>query len=64
MINDGTLLEQIEDATRAAQEHLERRDELIRAAMSGTELRRADIARAAGITIGRLHQIKWSTRSE
>jgi hypothetical protein len=47
----------IEAAKRAIIEHTARRDEKIRAALK-TELRRADIAAAAGLKPARLYQIQ------
>jgi len=62
------LLEQIADAEqeragleRQTQEARARRDELIRRAMQ-TELRRPDIAAAAGVKEARLHQIRHGRR--
>lgn len=48
-------------AERAIAEHTARRDELIRAALK-TELRREDIAVAAGLKVARLYQIRDGRR--
>lgn len=63
------LLEMIADEEAAAQaarsiadKHTANRDELVRAALRTTELRRADIAAAAGIKEARLYQIRDGRR--
>lgn len=64
----ASLLVQIEAAAaaiaaaeRQVAEHTDRRDELIRSALR-TELRRADIAAAAGLREARLYQIRDGRR--
>jgi hypothetical protein len=57
----GSEAAAIKAAKQEHNEHIERRDELIQAAM-GTELPRAAIAAAAGLREGRLYQIRDGRR--
>lgn len=55
------LLARIKATAEAAKRHTEERDELVRAALR-TDLRRADIAAAAGVKEARLYQIRDGRR--